>query len=199
MEGVFRDLQTFQLRARGSVYDATDAFQNTWIRILDPVGRGSEAQSQHSHKSRDASRLIQETESSDNQFTVELEQLEQFDVDVFIDYCLPRDQCSVPEGNRWTKLFSTLILAVSSLPRSSSVAISRLALFACASFFSWSVRRRWTDRLDGRDVGGAALCCGKGDQVPCLNLWIMSRIGRGECPCGKMRYLGLRRVPGDSS
>ena len=159
--GVFRDLQTFQLRARGSVYDATDAFQNTWIGILDPVGRGLEAQPQHSYKARDASRLIQETESSDNQFAMELEELEQFDIDVLIDYCVPGDQCSVPEGNRWTKLFSTLILAVSSFPRSNNVAISRLALFACASFFSWSVRRRWIDRLDGRAVGGAALCCGK--------------------------------------
>jgi len=140
--GVFRDLQTFQLRARGSMYDATDAFQNTWIRVLGPVGRGSETKSQYSHKTRDASRLIQETESSDNQFAVELEEFEQLDVDVLIDYCSLGDQCSVPEGNQWTKLFSTLILAVSSFPRSSNVAISRLALFACASFFSWSVRRR---------------------------------------------------------
>ena len=60
-----------------------------------------------------------------------------------------------------TKLFSTLILAVSTFARSNNVAISRLALFACASFFSWSVRRRWTDKLAGRVVSGMTLSCGK--------------------------------------
>jgi len=62
----------------------------------------------------------------------------------------------LPRATGETKLFSTLILAVSSFPRSNNVAMSRLALFACASFFSWSVRRRWIDRLVGRDVGGVA-------------------------------------------
>lgn len=52
-------------------------------------------------KVRDASLLIQQTESSNNQFAVQLEELEQLDVDVFIDYCLPGDQHAVPEGNRW--------------------------------------------------------------------------------------------------
>lgn len=66
-----------------------------------------------------------------------------------------------PRATDSTKLFSTLILAVSSFPRSSSVAMSRLELFACASFFSWSVRRRWTDRLTEREVGGVAHCCGE--------------------------------------
>ena len=98
--GCFRDLQTFQFRARRSVYDAADAFQDTWIRIPNPVGRSSETQSKRSHKTRDASRLIQETESSNDQFAVELEELEQLDVDVLIDYCSPGDQCTVTEGNR---------------------------------------------------------------------------------------------------
>lgn len=44
-------------------------------------------------------------------------------------------------------LLSTLIREVSTLPLSSSVAISRRAALAWASFFSCSVLKRWTDRL----------------------------------------------------
>ena len=40
------------------------------------------------------------------------------------------------DDGTWSQLFSTLTLAVSSFPLSNNVAISRLALFACASFFS---------------------------------------------------------------
>ena len=85
-----------------------------------------------------------------------------------------------PRVTGGTKLFSTLTLAVSSFPRSNNVAISRLALFACASFFSWSVRRRWTDKLVGRDIGRWRFAAEKSDQVPCLNLGITSRVGWGE-------------------
>ena len=87
-----------------------------------------------------------------------------------------------PRATDGTKLFSTLTLAVSSLPRSNSVAISRLELFACASFFSWSVRRRWIDRLVGWDVDRWRFAAEKSNQVPCLNLRIMSKVG-GEGTC----------------
>jgi len=118
-------------------------------------------QLQRSRETRDVSLLIQEPEPRNNQFAMQLEELEQFDVNVLIDCCSPGDQRVVLGDMRCKLLFSTLTLAVSSLPRSNSVAMSRLALFACASFFSWSVRRRWIDRLFGRDVSGAIPCCGK--------------------------------------
>jgi hypothetical protein len=51
-------------------------------------------------ESENASLLIQETESSNNQFTVQLEELKQLDVDVLVDYCSPGDQRAVSEGNR---------------------------------------------------------------------------------------------------
>lgn len=44
-------------------------------------------------------------------------------------------------------IFSTLIRAVSILPRSTRVAMSRRVLLACACFFSWTIRRRWTANL----------------------------------------------------
>lgn len=58
-------------------------------------------------------------------------------------------QRKVHEGARHA-LFSTLILAVSSLPFSSSIAISRRAAFAWAPFFSWRVLSRCIASLPGR-------------------------------------------------
>jgi hypothetical protein len=67
-------------------------------------------------------------------------------------------------------LLSTLIRAVSTLPLSSSVAISRRAVLAWASFFSCRVRRRWTDNLYlARSLTISFFVNEQGD-VPQLNL-----------------------------
>ena len=50
---------------------------------------------------RDGLLLIQEPESSNDQFAVQLEELKQLDVDVLIDYCPPGDQRVISEGKRW--------------------------------------------------------------------------------------------------
>lgn len=90
--------------------------------------------------------LVQKPEPSIQQFAVQLQQFQKFDVYIFVDDCAGINAIFRAQfiGNI---LFSTLILAVSNFPFSSSRAISRLATFACAPFFSCRVRSRCTANL----------------------------------------------------
>lgn len=92
------------------MYDAADTFQDTGIWILDSVRRGSEAESHRSRETPNGSLLIQEPKPSNNQFTMQLEELKQFDVDIFIDYYSPRDQRVVSERERWNPASTVLDL-----------------------------------------------------------------------------------------
>lgn len=44
--------------------------------------------------------LIQKCESSDDEFAVQLEELQQLDVDVLVDYCSSRSQRAAYKGDR---------------------------------------------------------------------------------------------------
>lgn len=97
--------------------------------------------------------LIEQSKPSQQQLAVELKQLEQLDVDVLINDCKSysmNGRASMQHDER-VLLFSTLTLAVSILPFSTSIAMSRRETFACADFFSWRVRNRCTPNLYTKD------------------------------------------------
>ena len=49
---------------------------------------------------RDASRLIQESESSDDEFAMQFKEFQQLDVDVLVDDCSPGNQSSASNRRR---------------------------------------------------------------------------------------------------
>lgn len=97
---------------------------------------------------RACSPLVKEAETCNEELAVELEELEELHVDVFIDYwsAVGYVEGTMGQGH---SLFSVLMRAVSILPFSSKRAISLLEAFACAFFFSWRVRSLWTPNLTG--------------------------------------------------
>ena len=94
------DTPTFEFRPRCSMYDAAHTFQNAWIRVLRPVGRIQRHRVSCLREIRNASRLVQQSESSNDKFTVQLKELQQLDVDVLVDYCSPANQRAVSKGDQ---------------------------------------------------------------------------------------------------